>query len=66
MYVAQIIKIFHSQKNLSNVIVLPNMTGGFNINVRGIEINITKTLNNFYRQNKKIYTKKEWVIINIL
>lgn len=36
------------------------MTGGFNTNVRGIEIDIATTLNNYYSQNKKNYTQQEF------
>ena len=36
------------------------MTGGFNTNVRGIEIDVTKTLNNYYKQKKNDYSKKEF------
>lgn len=36
------------------------MTGGFNVNIRGIEIDITRTLNKFLNQNKKLYTRKEF------
>lgn len=36
------------------------MTGGFNTQVRGIEIDVTQTLNKFLNQNKKIYTMYEF------
>lgn len=36
------------------------MTGGFNTNVRGIQIDITQTLNKFLNQNKEVYSKKEF------
>lgn len=36
------------------------MTGGFLVNARGIEIDITQTLNKFLKQNKEIYTRKEF------
>ena len=36
------------------------MTGGFNTEIRGIEINVTQTLNRFTNQNKKTYTRDEF------
>lgn len=36
------------------------MTGGFNTNVRGIQIDVTKTLNKFLNQNKKAYTREQF------
>jgi hypothetical protein len=36
------------------------MTGGFNTQIRGIEIDVVKTLNHFLKQNKKQYSIKEF------
>lgn len=36
------------------------MTGGFQTSVRGIEIDVTKTLNKFSKQNKSNYTKRDF------
>ena len=36
------------------------MTGGFNVTVRGIEIDVTKTLNKFYNKNEKDYSMEEF------
>ena len=36
------------------------MTGGFNATVRGIEIDVTETLNHFLKQNKNKYTLEEF------
>ena len=36
------------------------MTGGFNTNVRGVEIDVTKTLNKFLNKNRTEYTRKEF------
>ncbi|BCS83659.1 hypothetical protein QLL95_gp0464 [Cotonvirus japonicus] len=36
------------------------MTGGFSTNIRGIEIDIVRTLNKFLNQNKTSYTRTEF------
>ena len=36
------------------------MTGGFNTEIRGIEINVTETMNRFTNQNRKTYTREEF------
>ena len=36
------------------------MTGGFSTTIRGIEIDVTTTLNNYYDEEKEYYTKEEF------